>query len=59
MEREIHQLNKTVAEVKDFTEAMAESNRKQDAYVDKEQDKFFVCLNRQQSEINSLKEQLE
>ena len=45
--------------MKDFAEAMMESNKKRDAYIDKEQDKFFVCLNRQCNEINSLKEQLE
>ena len=59
MEREIHQLNKMVAEVKDFAEGMLESNKKRDAYVDKEQDKFFVRLNRQRGEINALKERLE
>ena len=38
---------------------MMESNKKRDTYVNKEQDKFFVCLNRQRNEINSLKERLE
>lgn len=59
MERELHQLNQMVAKVKAFTKAMAESNAKWDAYVDQEQDKFQLCLNRQRSEINGLKEWLE
>lgn len=45
MERELHQLNQMVAKVKAFTKAMAESNMKQDAYVDQEQDKFQLRLN--------------
>ena len=59
MEQELHKLNKTVAEIKVFAKAMVESNKQRDAYVDKEQDKFFVRLNRQRSEINGLKEWLE
>lgn len=59
MEQELHQLNQTVAEVKVFAEAMAESNKKRDVYVDREQDKFQLHLNRQRSEINGLKEWLE
>ena len=41
LEQEQSQMKKDLAEVKAYTEAMAESNRAQDAYVDKEQDKFF------------------
>lgn len=59
MERELHHLNQTVAEVKGFAEAIAESNAKRDAYIDQEQDKFQLRLNQQRSEINGLKERLE
>ena len=38
---------------------MADSNRVRDVYVDKEQDKFFRCVNRQQADIDALKEQME
>ena len=31
-------------------------NHARDTYINKEQDKFFHCLNRQQSDINALKE---
>lgn len=48
-------MKKQVAKLKAFVEAMAESNKKRDAYVDREQDKFFNCLNRQQNDINRLK----
>ena len=44
---------------KDLAEAMADSNRVRDTYVDKEQDKFFCYLNRQRNNIDSLKECLE
>ena len=40
-------MKKDLAKVKAYTEAMVESNRARDAYVDKEQDKFFRRLNRQ------------
>ena len=40
-------MKKDLAEVKAYVKAMAESNQARDAYVDKEQDKFFRCLNRQ------------
>ena len=33
-------MKKDLAEVKAYAEAMADSNRARDAYVDKEQDKF-------------------
>ena len=52
-------MKKMVAEVKDFAKAMAKSNREWDVYVDKEQDKFFIHLNRQHNNINGLKERLE
>ena len=38
---------------------MVDSNRVRDAYVDKEQDKFFRRINRQQANIDALKEQME
>ena len=40
-------MKKDLAEVKAYAEAMADSNRARDAYVDKEQDKFFRRINRQ------------
>ena len=46
MEQEQAQMKKDLAKVKAYAEAMAESNRARDVYVDKEQDKFFHCLNR-------------
>ena len=52
-------MKKDLAEVKAYTEAMVESNRTRDTYVDKEQDKFFHCLNRQQVDIDTLKDQME
>ena len=52
-------MKKDVAEVKAYAEAMAESNRARDAYVDKEQDKFFCRINRQRADINTLKERME
>ena len=42
-----------------YAEAMADSNRARDAYVDKEQDKFFQRVNRQQADIDTLKEWME
>ena len=52
-------MKKDLAKVKAYAEAMAESNRARDAYVDKEQDKFFRRINRQRVDINALKEQME
>ena len=52
-------MKKDLAEVKAYAEAMAESNRARDAYVDKEQDKFFRRVNRQQADIDALKERME
>ena len=49
-------MKKDLAKVKAYTEAMAKSNYVRDAYVNKEQDKFFHCLNRQWSDIDALKE---
>ena len=40
-------MKKDLAKVKAYAEAMADSNRARNAYVDKEQDKFFCRLNRQ------------
>ena len=42
-----------------YAEAMAKSNHTRDVYVDKEQDKFFCRLNRQQVDIDTLKDQME
>ena len=52
-------MKKDLAEVKAYAEAMADSNRARDAYVDKEQDKFFRRVNQQRANINTLKEQME
>ena len=59
MEREQNQLKKDLAEVKAYAEAMAASNHARDAYVDKEQDKFFRRVNHQQADIDALKERME
>ena len=42
-----------------YAEAMADSNRARDAYVDKEQDKFFHRVNHQWADIDALKEWME
>ena len=52
-------MKKDLAEVKAYAEAMADSNRARDAYVDKEQDKFFRRVNRQWADIDALKEWME
>ena len=52
-------MKKDLAEVKAYAEAMADSNRVRDAYVDKEQDKFFCHVNQQRADIDALKEQME
>ena len=52
-------MKKDLAEVKVYAEAMAESNRARDIYVDKEQDKFFRRVNRQRTDIDALKERTE
>ena len=52
-------MKKDLAEVKAYAEAMVDSNHVRDTYVDKEQDKFFHCLNRQHVDINMLKEWME
>ena len=59
LEREQNQLKKDLDEVKAYAEAMADSNRVRDAYVDKEQDKFFRHVNRQRADIDALKERME
>ena len=53
LEREQNQMKKDLAEVKAYAEAMAESNRARDAYVDKEQDKFFRRVNQQRADIDA------
>ena len=40
-------MKKDLAEVKAYAEAMADSNCARDAYINKEQDKFFRQVNRQ------------
>ena len=45
MEQEQVQMKKDLAEVKAYVEAMADSNCARDAYVNKEQDKFFCRVN--------------
>ena len=52
-------MKKDLAKVKVYAEAMADSNCVRDTYVDKEQDKFFCCVNRQQVNIDTLKDQME
>ena len=52
-------MKKDLAEVKAYAEAMVDSNRAWDAYVDKEQDKFFRRVNRQRADIDALKERME
>ena len=49
-------MKKDLAEVKAYADAMAESNHARNTYMDKEQDKFFRCLNRQWVDINLLKD---
>ena len=38
--------------VKAYAEAMVDSNCARDTYIDKEQDKFFQCVNRQRANID-------
>ena len=52
-------MKKDLAEVKAYAKAMADSNYVRDAYVNKEQDKFFHWVNRQQANIDALKERME
>ena len=52
-------MKKDLAEVKAYAEAMADSNRVRDMYVDKEQDKFFHRVNWQRANIDALKERME
>ena len=52
-------MKKDLAEVKAYAEAMADSNCARDMYIDKEQDKFFRCVNRQWADIDMLKERME
>ena len=52
-------MKKDLAKVKAYAKAMADSNCARDTYVDKEQDKFFRRLNRQQVNINALKDWME
>ena len=52
-------MKKDLAEVKAYAKAMADSNCARDAYVNKEQDKFFCCVNRQRADIDALKEQMD
>ena len=59
LEQEQNQMKKDLAKVKVYAEAMADSNRAQDAYIDKEQDKFFRRINRQRANIDALKEWME
>ena len=59
LEQEQAQMKKDLAKVKVYAEAMADSNCVRDAYVDKEQDKFFWHVNRQRADIDALKEHME
>ena len=59
LEREQNQMKKDLAKVKAYAEAMADSNRARNVYVDKEQDKFFRRINHQRADIDALKERLE
>ena len=59
LEQEQAQMKKDLAEVKAYAKAMADCNQARDTYVDKEQDKFFCQLNRQQGNIDALKDRME
>ena len=52
-------MKKDLAEVKAYAKAMVDSNHARDAYINKEQDKFFWHVNRQQTNIDVLKEWME
>ena len=52
-------MKKDLAKVKAYAEAMVDSNCARDAYIDKEQDKFFHQVNRQWADIDALKERME
>ena len=52
-------MKKDLAKVKAYAEAMADSNCARDAYVNKEQDKFFHHVNWQWADIDALKEWME
>ena len=52
-------MKKDLAKVKAYAKAMVDSNHARDMYVDKEQDKFFHCVNRQRADIDALKERME
>ena len=52
-------MKKDLAKVKAYAEAMVDSNRARDVYVNKEQDKFFRRVNRQWANIDALKERME
>ena len=52
-------MKKDLAEVKAYAKAMVDSNCARDAYVDKEQDKFFRRVNQQRADIDALKERME
>ena len=41
LKKEQHQMKRELAKVKVYAKAIADSNQARDAYVDKEQDKFF------------------
>ena len=59
LEQEQVQMKKDLAKVKAYAEAMVDSNHARDAYMDKEQDKFFCCLNWWQGDIDALKDHME
>ena len=59
LEQEQNQMKKDLAKVKAYAEAMADSNRARDAYVNKEHDNFFRRVNRQCADIDALKERME
>ena len=52
-------MKKDLAKVKAYAKAMADSNCARDAYVDKEQNRFFCQLNRQRVDIDALKDRME
>ena len=52
-------MKKDLVKVKAYAEAMADSNRARDMYVDKEQEKFIRRVNRQRADIDALKERME
>ena len=52
-------MKKDLAKVQAYAKAIVDSNQVWDTYINKEQDKFFHCLNRQWDDLDMLKECME